>query len=73
MRGLFNLESKTLLAIGLLLIGGQVTIFHFAQQGQTGLLLSAFLSLLTMLSLIAGPVIGLMSSLFFIFIIAMMD
>lgn len=68
MRGLFNLESKTLLAIGLLLIGGQVTIFYFAQQGQTGLLLSAFLSLLTMLSLIAGPVVGLMSSLFFIFI-----
>lgn len=68
MRAFFKLEFQTLLSICLLLIGGQAAVFYFVQQGQSGIILSAFLVLLVIVALLGGPVIGLMSSLFFIFI-----
>lgn len=68
MKGFFKQEIKTLLSFSLLVIGLQATVFYFAQQGQTGMLLSVFLLLLSVLALLTGPVIGLISSLFSIFL-----
>lgn len=68
MKGFLKQETKTLLLLSFLLVGLQLAVFYFAQQGQTGILLSIFLLLLTVLALVAGPVVGLMSSLIAIFV-----
>ena len=69
MKGFFKQEIKTLLSLSFLVIGVQAAVFYFVQQGQTGMLLSVFLLLLTVLALLAGPVIALMGSVFSIFIV----
>lgn len=68
MKEFFKPETKTLLSLSLLVIGLQAVAFYFSQQGQTGMLLSVFLLLLTVLALLAGPVVGLVGSLFSIFV-----
>lgn len=68
MKGFFKQNTKPLLSLSFLVIVLQATAFYFTQQGQTGILLSIYLLMLTVLALLTGPIVGLMSSLFSIFI-----
>lgn len=65
----FDVEIKTLILSSFLLLGLQISLFLLLQKGQTGILLAAFLTGFVILSIIAGPLVGLFSSLLFIFLI----
>ncbi|MEK3936261.1 GGDEF domain-containing protein [Sporosarcina sp. FSL W7-1349] len=65
----FDVEIRPLILFALLLLGMQITLFLLLQEGRTGLLMSAFLTGFVVLSLVAGPLVGLFSSVLFIFII----
>ncbi|WP_153723511.1 diguanylate cyclase domain-containing protein [Sporosarcina cascadiensis] len=63
------IEAKTLSLLSILIIGLAAVFLFLLQEGQTGLLLNIFLVILTAISLVGGPVVGLVSSLLFIFVI----
>lgn len=62
-------EISILMLIAILFAGGLTLAYFLSGQGTEGLLLSLFLFVLVGISLIGGPVIGLFSSLVYIFFI----
>ncbi|MEK4023116.1 diguanylate cyclase domain-containing protein [Sporosarcina sp. FSL W7-1283] len=69
MKPFFNVETKTLMFISLLVICLQGAVFVLIQQHTQGILLGVLLSLLTVLTLLAGSLVGLLCSLGIIFLV----
>lgn len=69
MKPFFNVETKTLMFISLLVICLQGAVFVLIQQHTQGILLAVLLSLLTVLTLLAGSLVGLLCSLGIIFLV----
>lgn len=69
MKEFFDKEIQSLLLLVIMLISVQVPLYFLQAEGKVGLLLSVFLLILVSISLLAGPVVGLFSSLVFIFMI----
>lgn len=69
MKTFFELETRTLVLFVTLILSTQIPAYYHIGEGTTGLLLYVFLLLLVIIALIAGPVVGLFSSLLFIFLI----